>query len=445
MLRIPSSSRKRYLTGMDWMIHLLDGMTRRATGVGNTSQIVLELNGPLAPERLRERLAEFLRRYPVVRGRAARDYSLCPYWRIPRRHDGSLPRIDVVRIDDSARFDEALAALQDGVNQPLGGRRDYLAFRAVEAGDKAYLAMAFDHRLLDAGGAEAFLGLFQHELETGTDGSDDVSLTQPAGLCDWARKFRAGRQVNRALLALSENSVRCVPLPATLMGRPYRFKVIRFDDEQSERILATAYDRAGYLMFMPYALAAGVQAFGRVFDRHGVEPGDIVVPVSLDTRSPGTAPGQVFFNHMSFLLFKVATDEAVDFAAVLNTVKRQMYQQVKSGLPQDICHASDLMRIAPLGLLSRLARLPMKGRVASFCFAHIGESAYGSDEFMGQRVGNLFHMPRAPVPPGVGLFFNHFHGMLNATLSYIDGTLTDDDVATIAEQMTAHLIEGASL
>ena len=132
--------------------------------------------------------------------------------------------------------------------------------------------------------------------------------------------------------------------------------------------------------------------------------------------------------------FKEATEA---YEVLKDGQKRQMYDQVESGLPGDFKEASYLMRIVPLRILSRMMGLHLKGEMASFSFSYVGETAYSSPDFMGIRIQNLFHMPRVVVPPGLGIFFEQVRGRLNAVLSYAEGLLTDDE----AESMLNHLRE----
>jgi hypothetical protein len=56
---------------------------------------------------------------------------------------------------------------------------------------------------------------------------------------------------------------------------------------------------------------------------------------------------------------------------------------------------------------------------------------------MQEEVVNIFHLPRIPKPPGVGIFFNQFENKLNITLSYFGDLLTDDQVNQITKNLEA--------
>lgn len=439
MLSLPYSKKKRYLTGIDWMIHAIDDLTRRETGTGNVSQIVLELDQPLDETTLTDYLTAFVVRFPVLRGEAARDLNLCPYWRLREREEPALLRMSVHRLEEEPTFEQVLAVLEQGVNQASRHSQEYFAFQLVNTPGKSFLAMRFDHRLFDARGAEAFLGMFQTEYERGGDFSAGLDLTRQPHLSRWMEKFRAGRRVNRALLRLAENPTCALPLPDGRQGRGFRFRLIPFDDHAASAVVEAAYDQAGYLMLMPYTLAIAVRVLHRVFAQRRLDVGDYVIPVSIDLRSPERAPEDAFFNHLSFLFFRVRPGEVDDFPALISLLKEQMYEQVQSGLPRDLGEASQLMRIAPLWLLRILMRLPLKGQLASFCFASVGEAAYDSQEFMGLDVRNMFHMPRLPVPPGLGVFLSQFRGRLNVVLSYLEGILTEEEADSVAAGLRAAL------
>ena len=138
MVRIPFSRNKRYLTGMDWLVHTFDYMTKQATGVGNMSQVVLELKSSPAEDEIRKCLAGFVKKHPVVNGWPKRDYNLAPYWKIPSRgKDVPLP-LSVSRLVDDMNAVNVLPILERGVNMSFNSIREHLAFHLVCSGKRVF-------------------------------------------------------------------------------------------------------------------------------------------------------------------------------------------------------------------------------------------------------------------------------------------------------------------
>ena len=421
---------KRYLSGIDWLVHALNYMTKKATGAGNSSQIILELEGKPGKELIRKCLVTIEKEYPVLSGLPARALNLAPYWKMPSSRQIRPLSFDIKRLQNGADINDVFLILEQFVNMPFTGKRDHLGFHLVEAGTKSYFAMTFDHRLLDGRGAEAFIGLMREK----SNKSENVKFffTAPSHLNAWRLKFKAGQNVNRAFLRLAKKGrPNIIPLSPGLKPRGFKFKLISFDKQQSRLIVKAANNLAGYLMLMPYLLTAGVRILHNIFTGRGMKTGNYVIPVAIDLRSPEKLNEEVFFNYMSFFMFQIDSEKADNFSFVLKSLKQQMYEQVKSGLPKDIQEASHLMRIVPLPFLSRLMGLHLKGRIASFCFSYVGETGYPFSEFMGSKVNNIFHMPRVPAPPGLGIFFHQFQGKLNGVLSYTDEILSPAEANTI--------------
>jgi hypothetical protein len=449
-LDIPYSRHKRYLTGNDWAVAAFHHATRRATGVGNLSQLVLDLAGHLDDRLVRGHLQGVVEKYPPLHGRVCRDVTLCPYWRMPRS-DGPNPRVGLraTFLPGFLEFGEAavMQALEDAVNTPLGGPHEHVAFSVLNLPDNtSRFVMTFDHRLFDARGAEMFLHRIQeHYAHPNLKPSPaHIHPTHPAHLDDWKRKFLAGQKVNRFFLRLSELDMAVMPMPGINRNRDYRFRLLQFDKSTSHRILQTAYRRAGYLMFTPYILGTISQPICRLFNVSGIAQDDFLVPVSGDARVPaGTGDNHMFFNHVAFLFFTLSAKTSANRKAVIESLKEQMYDQVKDGLPKSMNEASMLMRILPPSVLGTVMHMPLHGKRGSFGFSHVGESAYESSEFMGREVRNLFHMPRVTVPPAIGAFSNLHNGKLNLAFSYIDGMIEEHQADVLMTTIKRRLIEDA--
>lgn len=435
--------KKRYLTGIDWIIHALDYITKKATGTGNTSQVILELDGSPSEDDFRNCLGSLIKKHPVLHGRPSRDYNLAPYWKLSFMKQYKTLPIKVYHFDDIFGDADVFSLLEQKANLKFISDQEHLFFYLIYAGNKCYVAMTFDHRLFDGRGAEAFLEILQNEWENKDNTFCDKDIIVPAEsahLCNWRKKFIAGQQVNRTFLKLGENAPpRVLPLPASLNNLGFRFKVIPFDKYQTDLILENAYKEAGYLMLMPYVLASAIWIMHRLFSKRNIKSGDYVVPVSIDMRPTDKVQQEVFFNHVSLLFFIVRPDEADHFPVLIKSIKQQLYDQVKSDLPRKFQEASLLMRILPLPILSNIMRVYLKGQIASFSFSYIGESAYKSSSFMGKKILNILHMPRVPVPPGLGIFFHQSQNKLNAVLSFLEGILSDEEANELIHTLQSRL------
>lgn len=420
---------KRYLTGIDWIVNALDYTGRAQSGIGNHSEVILELKNTPGHKTIEEALNSFIKKLPLLSGFPSRAINLCPYWKVPSNKLTFPLRVHTVKLNDDSQYLLPLAAQ---VNAEFQDKREHLIFMLVEGAKRTFLAMTFDHRILDAKGAEAFLHLFQQHYQNSSP--LQISTACSSHLNHWAEKFIAGRQINRFLLNLTREPPRI--LPFNPLSEPCKFKVIHLNSKQSKNLTDLAYSRAGYLMFMPYALAKCLQIMHRIFQEKNIKGSTYLVPVPLDMRTKEEAQKKILFNHFSFLLFKIKSDKISDFAGLLTEIKSQLYEQVKNKVPGAIVNASFLLRIASLPLVNFFLKLMSKKHFASFSFSYLS-NAYQQNKFMQEEVQNIFHLPRIPKPPGVGIFFNQFDNKLNITLSYFDDLLTDKQINQITKSLEA--------
>jgi hypothetical protein len=422
------SKRKRYLSGSDWVINTLDHMMKVSTCAGNLSQVVLLFDSPLDENEVRTQVSRFVKQFPVLQGSLGRDIKLAPYWKIPA-HAGREVTFRSHPVDDRLSSKAFLPALEKSANTPFLDDNDHLAFHLFAGRARSMLAMTFDHRILDARGAELFLNLFQQSLNGNAPKvTGDIAFTSSSALTRWSKKFLAGRNVNRRIMTLSKASTpETLPLP--LGGNSgYRYHILSFNEKETAGIYERAYSEAGYLMESPYLLSVIIQGMHDLFTSKRVTGDSYLIPVTMDLR-PGLDPLQeVFFNYVSYLFYQVPVRVVDDRKVLIALLKQQMYDQVKSGFPKDLAEASLLTRIAPLSLLGKLLHLPMKGKMATFAFSHLGKSSYQHHLFMEKEIKNIFHMPRVPVPPGIGFFSNYYNGRMNVVISYLDGLLSDEEV-----------------
>lgn len=420
---------KHYLTGIDWIIHTLDYASKKETGIGNISQLVLELKGCLEKERIYPKLKKFVACFPVLKGQCRRNYNLAPYWKISSAKEAfSFDGIYLKNYD----FNRVFSILSQRLNQPLKG---YLSFYLITNQNKSFLAMTFDHRVFDAKGAEAFLMLFAE------DNFINRLSAEPSHLCKWQEKFEAGRRVNRKFLSLAKRAP-----PKTLKRlndkKNFNFKIITFSKKESNFITQKAYQKAGYLLFVPYLLSVVLKRIEELFAKHDSIGKDYIVSTSIDKRRAQDVIDRLFFNHFSFLFFQLSPKEVKKYSLSLDQIKKQLYQQTKNKFMDNFFKVSFLMRILPVSLLYKIMKVYFKGGISSLSFSYVGNSVYDNKHFLGLEVENIFHMPRVPVPPGVGIFLNQFDGKINFIFSYFSALLSEEHVQKFITNLKNDLLSG---
>lgn len=422
------SSRKCYLSGSDWVINSLDHLMKTTTCSGNMSQIVLMLDSPLDGENLRIIVNDFAKHFPVLQGKVARDFKLTPYWKIPPSCDRDIS-LKVSHHGETSTHETFLPLLGQSANSRFADESEHLSFQLFNSSSKSALAMTFDHRLFDARGAEQFLNLLQQTLQ-GMGPFEKTTFTSSMELTRWGEKFLSGKNVNRKIISLSGSIPRSFPIQPGI-DKSFKYRLLNFTCEETSAILDRAYCESGYLMESPFFLAVLTQAIHELFRLRTDDGSSYLIPVTTDLRTGQDILDELFFNHVSFLFYQIPIDRCHDMKELISQFKLQMYENVKSGFPRDLAKACLLTRIAPLKTLGRVIKIPMKGKIATFAFSHLGKSLYDSPSFMGGKIDNLFHMPRVPLPPGIGFFTNIFNKRLNLVISCLDDLLSEDELTML--------------
>ncbi|MBF0387219.1 MAG: hypothetical protein HQL20_05115 [Candidatus Omnitrophica bacterium] len=412
-----------YLNGIDWVFYTLDHLSKKATGCGNASQVILSLDRPLDIDQVGVRLSAFVRLFPVVHSKCKRDWNLAPFWSYPEHSTSDIPVISKIAVSD----DEALSVLHNCVNQPFAQECDHLRFVQVTVGARAFVSLVFDHRLLDARGAQNFLQLF-HQFYSGKFIlPEPFRPIRPSHLSLWKEKFLAGQRVNRRFLDLSHDcQSQHLSIPDELKARKFLFRTVSFDRLQSDRITEQAYDTAGYLMMAPYFLAVSMVAFQAVFGKSLSKGNSFVIPVNTDIRSRNPGLQELFFNHLSFFFLRFSSEAVQPSREFIKQVSRVMYEAMSGGFAQDLAQASLLLRAVPKMFLDTVQRALMRLKGLSFSFSYVNKG-YDALEFCGAQVTGVIHTPRVAITPGVGIFFTQFNGNISITFAFLEGILSEQD------------------
>ena len=262
-----SRPNKYYLSGIDWLISAFDYTMKKTTSSGNASQIVVEMDPPVDLKHLESSIIEFTDNFPVLFGTVVRNkYNGAPYWRVARRGKNRL-NIETHDVKGHSSAMDLMPVFEESINTPFRDKNEHIAFRIIQADrKKTYLTMTFDHRLLDAHGAETFLDLLSCFVRDNSDRSvfQDIRLTAPPAMSAWKKRLHAGGNINRKFIDWSRTAFDSLS-SGSGKKEGFRFTVCTFDAEETKAIYRSAENDAGYLMGMAYLLAAVLQGMQNLF------------------------------------------------------------------------------------------------------------------------------------------------------------------------------------
>lgn len=417
-------SRYRYLNGIDWVVTGLDHSLRQTGGSGNWSQLVLELDGIPDIERFSAAAQRYAASFPVLQGRAVRGWQLVPVWKMPNRTKPVPLPFESRVLPEHTGFPEITKELGRCLTVPPGSPGRYIGFTLLTAGTKSWLAFRFDHRLLDARGAEFFLERLIRYVESGDETPPALyhAPEQKACLAPWIPKFKSGQHIVRLLHAQRHEAAPFELSARECSASGLRFTVIPLNEEHSDRLRNRAYEEAGYLMLSPWLASCVSGHLENLMSRSGRMLGGFMIPCSADLRTENNP--ELFFNHVGFICFSRPKGEPPQ-GGWARHFSRQFIEQVKNEIPRHFENAWKLSRILPAPLYGRLLRGPLKSFGGTLSMASVGDGLSVITSIGTSRVKNAFHMPMIPPAPGIGFFVNTFKNRLNICISLSASVLSD--------------------
>ena len=443
MPALPYSKKRYYLSGIDWIIGALNSYMCSTTPAGNHSTLILELENKIDEVSFQNRIDLICSSIPMLSSRIVRDLvNLAPYFKISKRNSVQYD-FQLLNISSEKELD---AVYQSVLNRPFSAKNCYLSFSLVNCATRSLLLMTFDHRILDARGAELFLNLLSCQSEESLNSTlREIKVSDAPQLKEWSDKFESGRTVQRKIITLTKQGC-FTPSKFTMNNIPKSDSANlipcfhSFSNREREAIEKKSEKTAGFMMETPYLLS--VTAIAMFKTSESSENMNFFVPVPIDMRTKGEAVKRTFCNHLSFMFFYFKITPQTTLEGLICEIRKQLFTQIAEEFPENMIKAAYPGRIFPFWLLRRFMRFPFNGKMSSFVFANVGATAFDSKNIMGTGVLSLQHMPRIPTPPGVGIFFNQYRGRLNLTVTSDKNALRDRFGENLKENIVNALLKG---
>lgn len=455
-----SSARRIYLNACDRLFLGQHQLQVRAASNGNIAFMVLELDGDVACETMREALARAMAAHPVTMAglRVSQPFGK-PFWKIPpspaHAAEEAAAKAHVYEdLRNEPHWEARLAALcQERCVPPWDlrtGPQVRLDHYALPA-ERTRLCIHWPHPLMDAEGAQWFLGKMGERPEprdSQYDGSGpgaEASTGRRSCLLpdDQSPRILAGRSL-RDRWRLFRRGMASQRVADGLTIRPLVSKSPRGRSEQ--RVLHKHWN-AGQVSRMqdsakqavpsgpaPYArfLAASVmRALHRLHEDHGAATDAymITLPMRLGVSQPAAnlmekrpVPGNFLVTPVICCTPRQVADRRVLDQAVFDQVQDYLRQELD--LAQwTLMGAASLIHAWFYPLIFKLS---MGVNVLSSGFSYYGVIEQPGRSIAGATITNCWGGGPLPMPPGWNPVFSKFGDGLNLSLTYAWPAISDE-------------------
>ena len=420
-------ARRLPLRGADLVLIAMQRLWREERLSNNTS-LVVECDRPIQAGRVRDAFARFLDVCPWPAARLRRPFPWGKlHWAARERAELVVPPVRETRLTSRAALqtlvEAELAATIDPRREPplratvleLGGGAD--------TPSQAALVLTWFHPLMDPRGAENLVGHLAH-LDHRSEGTPwagrppaFVSSRERRPLQERGRLARRSVDHMRGLMAGAPVSA------GTGLSKPGppRFRQATF-------VAAPGAERRDVWS----RLALVGSAMAELWRGRGLPDVPFLVPVSVDLRGKGDRE-PTFGNALAFHFARFKPSDTADPIACERALRRQFVDAMRDDLIEANAVAMEFLHYRPTWMMLRDLPGTASGETFSFNCADVGEFPPAVGTVFGSQVVNAWHVPAVLPRPGIGVFFNGCAGRWNLVVSFIEGVVSEEEVARVIE------------
>ena len=399
--------------------------------VRNNALLVVECDGPLAPAQVRRALDRLLDVCPWPAARLRRPF---PWGRL---HWAAGPRARLVAPPVGHRSVTSPENLHKELEAELSAAIDprrgpLLRVLLVDcdwapAPARNFLVLTWFHPLMDPRGAQNLLRHVAH-LDRDDRGAPGGGSPPFAAAPDRRPLQERGRLARRSLEYM-RTLPRVPPVsPGSGLATPGR---ARFRQETFvEHAAGVGEPRAAREICARLAVVG--KAMAGLWKQRGLPDSPFFVPIAVDLRPKGE-PGPTFGNVLAFHFARFKPSETADVADLAGSLRRQMTDAVRDGQIEANAVAMEFLKYRPVSTMLR--ELPGTSGRETFSFncADVMDFPAALEPLFGRRIVNAYHVPAVLPRPGIGVFFNRCADKTNVVTSWIEGAVSEGEVARIGD------------
>ena len=419
---------KVILSGADCFHLVLDKHAQKHGAGGNVMRKVFYFDKPLSSEKI----LALLKRSPVI-------YWLCnirldegllfqlPCWRFTDKGNEIILHTHSVAVENEV----PLVILSRDIN--IRSERFIEADLVNYTSGACAFVLSWNHILLDAKGTTL---LFEHLNNLSEGNPEDFNL------------FFPGKQKKTGIITHIRNMYRVKAFIQNSGRPPVRSlaekkikseegitaaKIISFNTAETKKINENAFKTGSRFGPTLYLIACCSHIVDQL-SRQKNKPGDLWLPVPYDGRLKG-ATGPLISNCVSFLFYRISSNELSSITKTVKHLSVQMMSQIKDGIPQKYTMFLNMMRHVPLWLYYFLVSKTGKGVFASFLYTSTGDKFNDLYSLFGEPVRGINMIPALTFPPGLTFVFLKHDDRLSVNIAYSPDIISKQDIAFVEQRL----------
>jgi len=392
--------------------------------------LVVECDGPVPPERIDRALDRFLDVCPWPAARLRRPFPWGKlHWAAGRRETLIRPPVRRATVKSRAELE---SELMTELNLPIEPRREaplrvLLLDGAPAPGATSFLVLTWFHPLMDARGGENLLTHLNH-LDR-HDGVAPWGGAPPAFVPEReAQSLLARGRIAGGSLKYMRTLAPVPPIsPGAALASTGRARFAQASFAGSRTVADPRATRE-----ITWRIALVGKAMTELWRARSLPDVPFLLPISVDLRPKGDL-GATFGNQLAFHFARFRPSDTGDVPELARALRRQMIEALRDGQIEANRVAMEFLQYRPLSTMLRVLPWTADGDLFSFNCADLADWPRALEACFGRRVLNAYHVPVVPPRPGLGVFFNRCEGRNNLVVSWIEGVVSEAEVARIIE------------
>jgi hypothetical protein len=301
-------------------------------------------------------------------------------------------------------------------------------------GDSA-LIFSWHHLLMDGYGVVLLLRQLAQDAAAPLNHLIDHDPKERLRLRQLANATRAKFFVDR----ISKKPLSSIA-PTQAIGKLHqKVKTIRFTPEETCR-----FDQIGPALGAPFGgspvyLASAARGVQSILQSKKIPVHDFWIPIPRDQRKKGS-PGPLLGNHLSFLFYRLRTQELESLKNTVRSINNQMIDQIKSKMSRDYDILMKYLRRTPTPLYYFWIKGPQGRSLASFLLTAAADHPVDFALFAGHPIKDAWSFPPGIYPPGLNFAFMRFKNSLHIMIMYFEEVISPTEIEMLEKQLRQDLL-----